>query len=75
MIGSVRCSLDFTSAIRRVTESRALTVLLVEQRVDIALDIASRCLIMDRGRIVHEGASAALRQDRTQLESLLGFEH
>lgn len=64
-----------TAAIRRVTESRALTVLLVEQRVDIALDIASRCLIMDRGRIVHEGASAALREDRTQLESLLGFEH
>ena len=64
-----------TAAIRRVTESRALTVLLVEQRVDIALDIASRCLIMDRGRIVHEGASADLRRDRTRLETLLGFEH
>lgn len=64
-----------TAAIRRVTESRGLTVLLVEQRVDIALDIASRCLIMDRGRIVHEGASAVLRKDRARLESLLGFEH
>jgi branched-chain amino acid transport system ATP-binding protein len=64
-----------TAAIRRVTESRALTVLLVEQRVDIALDIASRCLIMDRGRIVHEGASVELRRDRARLESLLGFEH
>jgi len=64
-----------TAAIRRVTESRALTVLLVEQRVDIALDIASRCLIMDRGRIVHEGASETLRKDRARLESLLGFEH
>jgi len=62
------------AAIRRVTESRALTVLLVEQRVDVALEIASRCLIMDRGRIVHEGASDALRHDRARLESLLGFE-
>ena len=65
---------SLVAAIRRVTETRDLTVLLVEQRVDVALEIASRCLVMDRGRIVHDGSSDALRHDRARLEALLGFE-
>ena len=61
-------------AIRKVSEDRSLTVLLVEQRVDIALDICNRCLIMDRGRIVHDGPSHALKGRSALLEELLGFE-
>jgi branched-chain amino acid transport system ATP-binding protein len=61
-------------AIRKVSADRSLTVFLVEQRVDIALDICNRCLIMDRGRIVHDGASDALKAKPALLEELLGFE-
>jgi branched-chain amino acid transport system ATP-binding protein len=61
-------------AIRRVSADRSLTVFLVEQRVDIALDICDRCLIMDRGRIVHDGRSDALKAQPALLEGLLGFE-
>ncbi|MSQ71087.1 MAG: ABC transporter ATP-binding protein [Betaproteobacteria bacterium] len=61
-------------AIRKVSADRSVTVFLVEQRVDIALDICDRCLIMDRGRIVHDGSSAALKDTPALLESLLGFE-
>ena len=32
-----------------------LAVLLVEQNLDFALSAASRCVIMEKGRIVHEG--------------------
>ena len=49
------------TALRQVIESQSLAVLLVEQRTDIALDMAERCLIMERGRIVHEAASMALK--------------
>jgi branched-chain amino acid transport system ATP-binding protein len=65
---------QLVEAIRRVVQSGALTVLLVEQRVDIALDLSTRCLIMDRGRIVHDGASAALAQDEARMAQLMGLE-
>ena len=52
---------QLVSAMRSVVGDSTLSVLLVEQRVDIALDLASRCLIMDRGRVIHEGPSTSLR--------------
>ena len=36
-------------------------VLLIEQKLAIALEIAHRCLVMGRGRVVFEGTPAALR--------------
>ena len=50
-----------------------LSVLLVEQRIDIALDMSNRCIVMDRGRIVHQGPSAALRGGDNNLAELLGL--
>ncbi|HEY6134958.1 MAG TPA: ABC transporter ATP-binding protein [Rubrivivax sp.] len=40
---------------------RGLAVLLVEQKLTIALDIADRCLVMGHGRIVFDGTPAELR--------------
>ncbi len=39
------------------------TILLVEQNVERALEIADRAYILDQGTIVHEGRAAALRAD------------
>src|SRR5215468_5517814 len=52
---------QLVAAIRDLVGARTLSVLLVEQRVDIALDLASRCLVMDRGTIVSEAPSADYR--------------
>jgi branched-chain amino acid transport system ATP-binding protein len=60
-------------AVRTIVRDGSLAVLLVEQRLDIALDISARCLVMDQGRIVHEGPSAALREDSSLLASVMGF--
>ena len=60
-------------SIRKVVGDGSLSVLLVEQRADIALDLSSRCLIMDRGRIVHEGSSAAMRGTSGELAQMIGF--
>lgn len=42
-------------------QSQGIAVLLVEQKLGIALDIANRALVMGQGRIVFEGTPAALR--------------
>ncbi len=65
---------QLVNAMRSVVGDGTLSVLLVEQRVDIALDLASRCLIMDRGRVVHEGSSASLRENEKRLGQLMGLE-
>ena len=42
---------------------RGLSILLVEQKLSIALDISSRIYVMGHGRIVFEGAPAELKGD------------
>ncbi|MBX6328548.1 MAG: ABC transporter ATP-binding protein [Pseudolabrys sp.] len=59
---------------RSVVNDGELSVLLVEQRVDIALELASRCLVMDRGRFVYQGTSDQLRQDSDRLAHLIGLD-
>jgi branched-chain amino acid transport system ATP-binding protein len=45
----------------RELKRRAISVLLVEQKLTIALEVADRCLVMGHGRIVFEGTPQALR--------------
>jgi branched-chain amino acid transport system ATP-binding protein len=44
----------------------------VEQNARRALTIADRAYVMDRGRIVHHGAAAALLADTALADRLLG---
>jgi branched-chain amino acid transport system ATP-binding protein len=41
--------------------SRGVSVLLVEQKLTIALEVSERCYVMGHGQIVFEGSPAALR--------------
>jgi branched-chain amino acid transport system ATP-binding protein len=63
------------NSIRKIVQSGSIALLLVEQRVDIALDLSDRCIVMDRGRCVFEGKSDALAGDEAQLASLIGLGH
>jgi branched-chain amino acid transport system ATP-binding protein len=56
-----------------VVKDSALSVLLVEQRVDIALRLSSRCVVMDRGRIVHQAQSAELQREGFDWAALMGL--
>lgn len=47
--------------IRELLASGTVTVVLVEQHAELALSLAARAVVMERGRIVHDGPSAALR--------------
>jgi branched-chain amino acid transport system ATP-binding protein len=61
------------AAVRSVAGEGAMSVVLIEQRIDIAVDLAPRCLVMERGRIVFEGRTAELTADRRDLGALLGL--
>ncbi|AWK89918.1 ABC transporter ATP-binding protein [Azospirillum thermophilum] len=50
----------------------SMTIILVEQQVDRALDFAERIVFLDRGRVVHDGPAAAARDDQALLERHLG---
>lgn len=43
--------------------SREMTVILVEQHIELALDLASYAYVMDRGRIALEGTASAVKSD------------
>jgi branched-chain amino acid transport system ATP-binding protein len=43
--------------------AEGLTILLVEQNARLALEITHRAYVIEQGRVVHEGPSAALAQD------------
>lgn len=57
---------------RALTVDKSLGILLVEQQIDIARDLADRFVVMDRGAIVHRGQIEEL--DRTEnLAELVGL--
>ena len=45
-------------------KAQGITLLLVEQNVELALQISDRAYIVDQGRIVHTGSAEALLADR-----------
>jgi branched-chain amino acid transport system ATP-binding protein len=49
-----------------------LTIILVEQHAMMALEFAERALVLDRGRVVHDGPSRALAADAQTLGRLVG---
>jgi branched-chain amino acid transport system ATP-binding protein len=51
---------------------RALSIVLVEQNSRVALAFSRRAVVMDKGRIVYDGDSAALSADPERLARLIG---
>jgi branched-chain amino acid transport system ATP-binding protein len=63
---------ELARAVKRLTQAGGLATVLVEQNSRLALDIAPRALVMDRGRTVYDGPSETLRNDPAKLEQLIG---
>lgn len=59
-------------AFTRLASSGDMTILLVEQRLEAALDFAQKVLILERGRVVWTGTSEALRSDDGLIERYIG---
>ena len=63
-----------TAALGRLRRESGLTILLVEQNSRVALGFCERTIVLDKGRIVYDGASAPLRADPDRLAGLIGVE-
>ncbi|MBO0764378.1 MAG: ABC transporter ATP-binding protein [Hyphomicrobiaceae bacterium] len=59
-------------ALRAIRDEGGLTMLLVEQKAELAMQLAERTIVLDRGRIVHDGPSTALLADAEAQARLLG---
>ena len=53
--------LELVAEYLRELKRRGISVLLVEQKLTIALEVADRCLVMGHGQIVFEGTPTELR--------------
>ena len=58
----------------RLRAAGGLSIVLVEQNSRIALEFSTRTVVMDKGRIVYDGASERLRADPEYLASLIAAE-
>jgi branched-chain amino acid transport system ATP-binding protein len=59
-------------ALQRVRDESGLTIVLVEQKAELALRFAQQVIVLDRGRIVHRGECEALLGDEAAQHALLG---
>jgi len=64
---------ELADAIRRMTKEGANAFIVVEQHADIALSLTEAVLVLERGRVVHSGPSAALLADHAALDRLVGL--
>lgn len=63
---------ELLRSIARVVRIEGMSAIIVEQNPRMILPITQRAVVLDRGAVVHEGASAALMADRAQLDRWLG---
>ena len=62
---------ELLRSIARLMRDEGLSAIIVEQNPRLILPITDRAVVLDRGSVVDEGASAALLADRRRLERWL----
>jgi len=62
---------ELGEALRALAAAGSMAMVLVEQHPRIALSLAPRAIVMERGRIVHDGGSAELLADPHRLDRWL----
>jgi branched-chain amino acid transport system ATP-binding protein len=63
---------EVLAALRRIHAEEGTAAIIVEQKARTVLAITERAIILDRGRLVHSGASADLLARPGQLDAFLG---
>jgi branched-chain amino acid transport system ATP-binding protein len=63
---------DALMDILRAINAEGITILLVEQDLEVALALAQRCYVLDQGRIEYAGTAPALRDNRDVQQRYLG---
>ena len=58
---------------RTLNEKEGLTVLVVEQNANLALDNSEHAYVLEAGRVALHGSSTDLRKDESVRRSYLGY--
>ncbi|MGE0677278.1 ABC transporter ATP-binding protein [Pseudolabrys sp.] len=64
---------ELIAAIRQMLDGRGIAIILVEQHTDIALELTTDAIVLERGAIAHRAKSAELSTDHATLERLVGL--
>jgi branched-chain amino acid transport system ATP-binding protein len=64
---------ELAGAVRRMSADEGTAIVLVEQHAELALALTASAIVLERGRIVHRSASAALAADAQTLERWVGL--
>ncbi len=64
---------ELAAAIGRMAREDSMAFILVEQHADIALTLTQNAIVLERGRIVYQGASGSLLADHAALDRLIGL--
>ncbi len=59
------------TSLKKLIADDALAIILVEQHAKVALAVTETAMVLNRGRVVHHGASAELLADPARLTSLV----
>jgi branched-chain amino acid transport system ATP-binding protein len=63
---------ELMASLATLARERRMTIVLVEQQIERALDFADSVLVLERGRVAWSGGPEALRQDGDAVERLIG---
>ena len=61
-----------TAVLVQLRSESGLSIILVEQNSRVAFEFSERSVVLDKGRVVYDGASAALRDDPERLAKVIG---
>jgi branched-chain amino acid transport system ATP-binding protein len=62
---------ELVNVIRDLVDDSGMAVIVVEQHAKLALSLTDHAIVLDRGRVAHRAASAALRDDAQTLHRLV----
>ena len=58
--------------VREIRDGQGVTVLLVEHRMSLVMEVSDRVCVLDFGRKIAEGPTAQIRQDPAVIQTYLG---
>jgi branched-chain amino acid transport system ATP-binding protein len=62
---------ELAQILKGLAADGSMAMILVEQHAELALSLTQRAVVMERGRVVHDGPSAPLARDRASLDRWL----
>ncbi|MFM9885113.1 MAG: ABC transporter ATP-binding protein [Burkholderiales bacterium] len=65
---------ELARAIKRMVAEQGVAMILVEQHANVALSLTQDAIVVERGRVIHRGSSAALLGDLDKLQRLIGVQ-